>query len=477
MSDAMNGGGGDSERLQAALSRHFDQKIVASWLSDLECEEVGDDTATLSTASSVRRDAISQRFGPQLRDVLTDAFNRKFRNVSIVTRRRLSEDARRIDALKSALAQAPLNPRHAPGAGGPTKKGADRPAVALEDLSSPVSPQSTFDAFAVDETNEMAFAAARQIFVEGARADIIYFNGPSGVGKTHLLFAIANEHSRRFGDGGCLYIPYNALQNGTVNAVFANNMMSLQRDLLSKDVLLIDDVHLLLTSPRTQAELLNLVNAALASGKRLVAAGELTPQKLAAAGFNERLADRLSGGLSVALLSGDAAHRARVLRKRLALANAQGAIDEGAVQYIAENFTQSLREAIGALNQLQLVSAGREGAIGRADAEKLLKARVLETRRAPSFDEAAGVTAAEFGLTPEEFRSRGQHQRLVRARHAFVMICRENLQESFPRIARYLGRDHTTMMSGYKRAQALMERDKKLREQLQRIREVLGLGR
>ena len=57
------------------------------------------------------------------------------------------------------------------------------------------------------------------------------------------------------------------------------------------------------------------------------------------------------------------------------------------------------------------------------------------------------------------------------------MICRENLQESFPRIARYLGRDHTTMMSGYKRAQALMERDKKLREQLQRIREVLGLGR
>lgn len=477
MNDVTNGGGGDSERLQAALVRHFDHKVVSSWLSDLECEEMDEDSATLSTTSPVRREAIAQRFAPQLRVVLTEAFKRSFRTVRIVMRRRLADDARRIDALKSALAQAPLNARPASlaTAAAPAKRAPER--AALDDLSSAVSPLATFDAFAVDETNEMAFAAARQIFVEGAQADIVYFHGPSGVGKTHLMFAIANEHRRRHGEGGCLYITYNALQNGTVNAVFGNNMMSLQRDLLSKDVLLIDDVHLLLTSPRTQAELLNLVNAALASGRRLVAAGELTPQKLAAAGFNERLADRLSGGLSVPLLHGDAAHRARVLQMRLSMTETPHRIEDGAIDYIAENFTQSLREAIGALKQLQLASVTREGPIGRADAEMLLRTRAMETRRTPTFEEAALAVAAEFGLTPEEFRSRGQHQRLVRARHVFVMICRQNLQESFPRIARYLGRDHTTMMSGYRRAEALLERDQKLRDQLARIREALGLGR
>lgn len=477
MSDVVNGGGGDSERLQAALVRHFDHRVVSSWLSDLECEDMSDDTATLSTTSPIRRDTISQRFGPQLREALMDAFQRQFRKVRIVTRgRRLSDDARKIDALKSALAQAPLNAR--PAASSPAaRKTADRPVVGLDDLSSAVSPLATFDAYAVDETNDLAFAAARQVLAEGAPPDIVYLSGPSGVGKTHLLFAIANEHRSRYGEGGCLYITYNALQNGTVNAVFGNNMMSLQRELLSKDVLLIDDVHLLQTSPRTQAELLNLVNAALASGKRLVAAGELTPQKLAAAGFNERLADRLSGGLSVPLLAGDAAHRARVLKKRLSMMDASPRIDDEAVDYIAQNFTQSLREAIGALKQLQLAGADLGETIGRADAERILRARALETRRTPSFEETAAAVAEEFGLTPEEFRSRGQHQRLVRARHVFVMICRENLQESFPRIARFLGRDHTTMMSGYRRAQALVARDKALRDQIGRIREALWRSR
>ncbi|MEQ1930207.1 MAG: DnaA/Hda family protein, partial [Parvularculaceae bacterium] len=364
MNNAALSGKGEFERFRAALPRRFGDKVVASWFSDLECEDMSDDCVVLSTGSQFSCDAISQRFGPQLKETWGLVI-RPVRKLSIVARQQMREDARRVEALKGTLAAAsPLRAKAEASA----LKGAERRSSGIDDLYSPVDERATFETFAVDETNEMAFAAARQIFAPGANADVTYLNGPSGVGKSHLLFAIANEHRRRFGDGACAYITYHALQNGTVNAVFTNNIIALQKDLLSKEVLLIDDIHLLSTSPRTQAELLNLVNAAMASGRRLVIAGELTPQKLIAANFNERLADRLSGGLSVSLLPGDVAHRARVLKKRLEMNENSQRIEDSAVDYIAENFPQSLREAIGALKQLQLAHIGRDDPIGRLEA-------------------------------------------------------------------------------------------------------------
>jgi chromosomal replication initiator protein len=464
---------GDSGRLQAALFRYFGEKVATSWMSDLECVEINDECITLSTEFPFRRDTLAQRFAPQLKDALKEAYDRQFRSLRIVTRRsRLTNDARRIDDLApGASARAPVEKRAAPRV---AERRTERRA--MDEIYSPIDPRATFDAYAVDESNEMAYAAARHVFAEGAHADITYLNGPSGVGKTHLLFAVANEHRRRFGAEGCAYLTYSALQSGTVNAVFTNNVPELQRDLLSKDVVLIDDVHLLAGSTRTQTELLNLIDAALASGRRIVIAGELTPQKLVAAGFNERLAGRLSGGLCAPLLPGDAAHRARVLRRRIEMTETTQQIEDGAISYIAEKFPQNLRETLGALKQLQLAYRDSLDPIGRAEAEKTLRTRAMDSRRAPSFEEVAAAVAAGFGLSLEEFRSRGQYQRLVRARHAFVIICREHLSESFTRIAKFLGRDHTTIMSGYRRGQALLERDKQLRAQFLAVNDTLGLA-
>ena len=136
---------------------------------------MSDDCVVLSTGSQFSCEAISQRFGPQLKETWGLVI-RPVRKLSIVARQQMREDARRVEALKGTLAAAsPLRAKAEASA----LKGAERRSSGIDDLYSPVDERATFETCAVDETNEMAFAAARQIFAPGA-------NGPKLIGFPRL---------------------------------------------------------------------------------------------------------------------------------------------------------------------------------------------------------------------------------------------------------------------------------------------------
>jgi chromosomal replication initiator protein len=484
--DLVGGRGEDFSRFQAALQRRFGDAVVTSWMSDLRVERITDDSVTLSTESQLKCDTLGQRFIMLMRDAWCEEV-RPIRRLSVVKRNRLSASAARVGALSPHAQNAPFAEGEAAARNGATVEHAGKApfnlagiakkprANALDEILSPLDERATFERFAVDDSNRVAYAAARHVFVKEAPAEVIYIHGPSGVGKTHLLHAVGNQWKTLFGDGGCAYMTYHNITSGCADAAFKNGgLHALHKELLAREVVLIDDIHLLVGAVRTQIEILNLVNASLASGKRLVIAGELAPAKLAEAGINERLADRLAGGIAVAMAPGGAALRAEVLKKRLDAANAKCRIADDAVGFIATQFPQSMREALGALNQLLLVYGGENMTVGLNEASAALRARLVDRRRTPTLDEAADESAKAFEISLAELKGRGQPQRLARARHAFVWVGREVLRESFPRIAKTLGRDHTTAMSGYHRAQALLERDKRFQSAVKTIRAALG---
>ncbi|MEX0644322.1 MAG: DnaA/Hda family protein [Parvularculaceae bacterium] len=488
--DNFGGRGEDFIKFQAALPRRFGERAVTSWMSDLRPERITEDSVILSTESQVKCDTLGQRFVMQMRDAWSEEV-RPIRRMTVVKRNRLSASAARVDGMtpqdKGALLDGGAAARNSanvsPGgakapfnlAGIAKRSREDARPNALEEILSPLDERATFDRFAVDDSNRVAYAAARHVFVKEAPAEVIYIHGPSGIGKTHLLHAVGNQWKSLYGDGGCAYLTYHNITSGCADAAFKNGgLHALHKELLAREVVLIDDIHLLVGAVRTQIEILNLVNASLASGKRLVIAGELAPTKLAEGGINERLADRLSGGISVAMAPGGAALRGEVLKKRLEVATTKCSVTDEAVDYIATQFPQSMREALGALIQLLLVYGGETMTVGLNEAGAALRARLVDRRRTPTLEEAAVESAKTFEITIEELKGRGQPQRLARARHAFVWIGREVLRESFPRIAKTLGRDHTTSMSGYHRALALLERDKKFQTQVKAIRTALG---
>ncbi len=494
-----------------ALIGRFGEAAFRSWMSDLCLEKSGGEEVEISTESPIRREALLQRFKPGMHDEWNrlGAPAKRF-SISLRQRRALSQHAQEA----SVRTQPPSEVRFvesrgdgpgiksnfgfngganggqhpAKSAGFPSvimgqrgtneRAGAKKTSLSLTELASPLDERTTFDTFAIDDTNRIAHAAARQVFVEGSAHNLIYIYGPSGVGKTHLLHAVGHEWRTRHGEGDFAYLTHSNLTNGCVDAVWSNSMHSLHKDLLSHRLVMIDDIHMLGGKERTQQEMLNLVNAFIASGRQLVVAGEAAPSLLKQSGVHERLADRLAGGLAVSIDHGGVELRQEVLKKRVDMAchglNSDLEVREDAIDYVARNFSQSMREAIGALNQLLLDCGERGGEVGRMDAEAALQGRLTNGKQLGTLEDAALAAAEAFGITIDDIKGRAQPQRIVKARHAFVFVCRDTLKESFPRIAGVLGRDHTTAMSSFRRAEALLERHKDFQDAVDRIRRAIG---
>ncbi len=456
-------------RFQEMLIKRYGGAVYKTWFFDLELYEAKEDWITLSTESELRRDRLDQQF----KHGLIGAWNEigvPIKRMSIV-KRKLSEHASRVNALApsppkaagrasaSPILKIGLDPMKTKHAGKPQPRG-ERWAPTLDEIATPVDPRLTFENFAVDDTNNVAFAAARQIFSPEFSRDILYIYGQSGVGKSHLLQACANEWLKRHPGGKVAYLTHNNIQNGCVGAILSNSTMDLQRDFLSTDLVIIDDLHLLAGKLRTLDEVLNLINALMSAGRQVVVAGELPPAALAKQGVNDRLADRLAGGLSVKIAAGGEKLRSEVLKKHRDSADLRCSIPDETLDLVARLFGSSMRECIGAFKQLVLVYRDQPVVVGPTEAMAALQARLGDRKRKASLEETLAASAEAFSLQPDEIRGRAQPQRIARARHAFVYVARTVLSESFPRIARVLGRDHTTAISSLRRAEALITRDK-----------------
>ena len=454
-------------RYLSALRGRVGDAKYKSWFLDLGLAEKTKDCVTLSTGSEAKRDMLDHRFLPILADTWRQTVGPVSRVRLTVRKKALSEQAARINAREEQR----------------TRKGYDASASALavketglcdfKEISARLDPRRSFETFAVGDSNRIAWAAAQQALAKSGPRELIYFYGQSGVGKTHLLHAICLKWGDAETAGPCAYITYRNMINACVKAALSNSTAALHKALLDNEMLAFDDIHFLEGKDRTQEELLVAIDAALDSGKQVVMAGELPPAKLAEAGVNKRLADRLAGGLCAPIHEADEALRLEILKKRVQGSDAKCRIADNVLEFIARTFTQSTRETIGALNQLFLMYGRDEISVDLDEAKAILKSRLEDRRKVATLDDAIAAGAEAFGLKLEDMTARAQPQRIVRARHAFVWCAREILKESFPRIGKALKRDHTTVMSSYRRAQALLERDKAFQDGVRRIREAI----
>lgn len=463
------------KRYLTALRARVGDAKYKSWFVDLGLAGINNDCVTLSTGSEAKRVMLDDRFHPVMAEIWRKEIG-PVRKLSLtVMKNNLAAHAARVDALEEqrVVSQVPTEAAQSSTASAVVAARGGKGSATFEDLATPLDPRRTFGVFAVDGSNRIAWAAAHEALAEGRPKELIYFYGPSGVGKTHLLQSIAHEWSRNGQRGSAGYVTYNNLINACVSAVWSNSTPALHKAILNNEFIAFDDIHFLSGKNRTQEELLIVIDAALDSGKQVVIAGELPPAKLAEAGINQRIADRLAGGICAPIHPGDEPLRLSVLKKRVEQSPAACSVSDEALEFIARTFTQSTRETIGALNQLLLMYGAEETVVDLEEAKAVLKSRLEDRRRVATIDDAIAAGAEAFGLTMDDLLGRAQPQRIVRSRHAVVWCAREVLKESFPRIGKALKRDHTTVMSSYRRAQALIERDKTFQDGVRRIREAL----
>lgn len=465
-------------KFHEAMMSVYGEDIYNAWLSDLLIEDVTTETVTLATTSKFKCERINAQYKPNLQRLFESKVDSK--KLSIVPSKGLSKFAAKIDRLGTPQKFGSLPNVYMGEAakidggtvkgefGGKVQNRAEKFEVAL-------NANAKFVNFASDASNRMALAAAHQVFLCDDMREVIYIHGPSGCGKTHLMNAIGNKWIESFGRDEVISFTFDGFKDLCAEAAQDGWLGELKRDLSTYRCILVDDIHLLVTAKRSMKELLNLVNNVAGTDVQLVLAGDRAPSRLIDCGVDVRFADRLSGGYAVQMSHGDENLRAEVLRKRVDAGQHHCLISETVISFIARYFPQSMREALGALNQLTLHFGAEPITVTEEMAREVLKERLVDRRRQATLGDLLNVASEVTGQTVDELTGRAQGQRYVKPRHAYVMVAREGLNESFPRIAAELGRDHTTMISSYRRAQDLYARDQGFREWVSGMNARLGL--
>ena len=339
------------------------------------------------------------------------------------------------------------------------------PAPFTESLASPLKASLTFDRFCLGDSNRVAFVGARNV-VEGTDDKLFFFFGGSGRGKTHLLNAIGHEWLARRPKENVLYLTYDNLLNGYVSAVLSKSVPELRAYLDNIDVLLVDDIHLLRGRKATQEELLCLVDRLISCDKTVVIAGAMAPSTLAETGLNQRLADRMAGGVCVPLDKPDYQLRFKILRQMADqdLARGTEVFDETILQLIARRCDASIRELEGAYRFIRLTAeayrrSGEDTPISEEKVRALLSQHLSCRTPEVTLEDLKSGVARVFGLSVQDLESRKRMQPIVKGRHAFCLCARRLTEAPLKQIGAVINRDHTTVLSSIDRGEVLAETD------------------
>jgi chromosomal replication initiator protein len=314
------------------------------------------------------------------------------------------------------------------------------------------NPKYTFDQFVIGDGNRLAHAAALAVAeLPGQAYNPLFLYGPPGLGKTHLLHAIANyvQHS---GDGLTVrYTTIEAFTNHFLAALNSRSVDAFKRRYRDTDILLIDDVQFLESKAKTEEEFFHTFNALYELGSQLVVTCDRMPRDMSA--LADRLRERFESGLVCDIRPPDLATRMAILRKRVQYDGVELA-EPDAIVPIAERITANVRALQGALIRVVAFHSLTGRPIDRA-----LVTHVLDglypggRRRARTVEEVQQATCERLGIAPEALRSPDRSARVAWARQVAMYLSRELTDATLPAIGEaFGGRNHTTVLHACRRA-------------------------
>lgn len=328
----------------------------------------------------------------------------------------------------------------------------------------------SFETFVSGPANEFAFAVARRVatWADG-HFNPVLFHGPYGFGKTHLLNALAWEAMRTGPGKKVVYITAERFTSTFVKAVQDKQTAAFKEELRNADLLLIDDVHFVAGKPSTQEELFHTLLALVEDGRRVVMTADRSPTELS--DMEPRLRSHLQAGLVCGIEPADRALRLGILERKLATLAQQGRFVPSArpevLQFLADRFTDSVRELEGALNTLVARVGADVARLSLDEAQAILRPHLACNERRVTVDQIQKVVAEHFGLKQQDLISERRARAVARPRQAAMWICKQLTTRSLPDIGRrFGGRDHTTVLHAVRRIEALKVEDPALARDL-----------
>ena len=316
----------------------------------------------------------------------------------------------------------------------------------------PTNEDYHFDRFVVGPSNELAYAA----FQAAARRPAALYNplflyGPTGLGKTHLLFALGQAIREENPSARIVYLSAEEFTNQVVSHIRTRNMDAFRETYRNQcDVLLIDDVHVLEGKERTQEEFFHTFNALHQMRKQIVLTSDRNPEEMG--GLEARLRSRFQWGLMCDI-------QVPALETRVAILQSKAERDgirlpQDVAFFIAETISQNVRQLEGALVRLSAYASLRKEAITTRFAQSVLGNGMRPKEAAPTIEKIIEMVAQQYGIDVSELTGKRRLRRFAHPRSLAMYLCRKYTQASFPMIGEsFGGKDHSTVVAACKKVE------------------------
>ncbi|MGV8988563.1 MAG: chromosomal replication initiator protein DnaA [Cypionkella sp.] len=340
----------------------------------------------------------------------------------------------------------------------------------------PLDARFTFDSFVVGKPNELAHAAARRV-AEGGPVTFnpLFLYGGVGLGKTHLMHAIAHELTARQPQLRVLYLSAEQFMYRFVQALRERQIMDFKEIFRSVDVLMVDDVQFIAGKDSTQEEFFHTFNALVDQNKQIVISADRAPGEIK--DLEERIKSRLQCGLVVDLHPTDYELRLGILQTKAEHYRAQYRglqIAQGVLEFLAHRITTNVRVLEGALTRLFAFASlvGRE--ITLELAQDCLADILRASDRKLTIEEIQRKVAEHYNIRLSDMIGPKRLRNIARPRQVAMYLAKQLTSRSLPEIGRrFGGRDHTTIMHGVKKIEELMAIDSQLSDDLQLLKRLL----
>ncbi len=334
----------------------------------------------------------------------------------------------------------------------------------------------TFDSFVVGKPNELAFAAAKRV-AEGGPVNFnpLFLYGGVGLGKTHLMHAIAHELGQRRPDLNVLYISADQFIYRFISALRERKMMDFKQYFRSVDVLMVDDIQFLEGKESTQEEFLHTFNALADMNKQMIISADRAPGEIR--DLSERIKSRLQCGLVVDLHPTDYELRLGILHaKQETYTNIYAGVEiaPGVLEFLAHRISSNVRVLEGALNRLYALASLVGRTVTVEMAQDCLSDILRASDRKLTIEEIQRKVSEHYDIRLSDMLGPKRVRTLARPRQVAMWLCKQHTSRSLPEIGRKFGkRDHTTIMHGIRKIDELRQSDSQIADDLEILRRAL----
>jgi chromosomal replication initiator protein len=441
-------------RVRARLQAEVGDVEYRTWLKQVALAGVDGDEVTVILPTRFLRDWVNKEYG-DLITALWQAENREIRRVDIRTQ------PGRGTAPNLAEPVAAAAPLAAP--------------IQRADVIAPLDQRFTFETFVVGKPNEFAYACARRVAEAPATAGFnpLFLYGGVGLGKTHLMHAIAWELSTSQRKGTKVSVAYMSAEKFMyrfINALRSQSTLEFKNELRSVDVLMIDDLQFLIGKDNTQEEFFHTFNALVDAGKQIVISADKSPSDLS--GLEDRLRTRLGCGMVADLHNTTFELRISILEAKAARAGVE--VPGKVLEFLARKITSNVRELEGALNRLVAHANLFNRQLTMETAHEVLHDVLKAFDRKVSIQEIQKRVAEHYNIRITEMSSARRARNIARPRQIAMYLAKQLTSKSLPDIGRNFGdRDHTTVMHAVSRVTELMSQDAAFADDVELLRRML----